>query len=56
MNRRITALPRQPRQAPETDTATSDNDSIRTARGFAIGIIVSLPVWALIAWMVWSIA
>jgi hypothetical protein len=33
----------------------SDNESTRFARGCVLGIILSLPVWAVLALAVWAV-
>lgn len=54
MNTTVSSLGTSGLHTAATDRATQD--SIRTARGFALGIAVSLPVWALLGWLVWSVA
>ncbi len=56
MKRSIAAFPLPQHQKLETRAARGDHDAMRALRGFAIGIAVSLPAWALIAWGLCSIA
>jgi hypothetical protein len=42
--------------SPAQAHGLSDQGAAGTTRGFAIAILLSLPVWALIVWAVWEVA
>ena len=39
--------------APEPDTVESVSDGLSPARGIAIGILLAVPVWGVVALLVW---
>ncbi len=43
-------------EKPPQDTAMLDTtEAVKTYRGFAFGIILSVPIWAMLGWLVWAL-